>query len=260
MTRELLIRGPDGTARNLRLEGERLTVGRSRSSEINFPEDPSLSRVHFVLEREGDDWAIQDKGSKNGTQVDGVRIANRQRLRPGSRIEAGQIVIIYEPSEQPSPEDYFYQSAEAGIPKGTIMTNLRGLLSADKTMPLPKAGEPLPTPGPSARLFSNPAFLAVLRAGEELGGDRPLSELFQRILDLSIEAVGAERALLAVLEGDRLVTQAVHGDGFRISSAVRDRVLETGTSLLVTDVLQDENWSARQSISEQQVRDRKSVV
>ncbi len=255
MAREILIRFPDGTTRSIGLEGDRLTAGRSRTSEINFPEDPSLSRVHFVLEREGDDWVIQDMGSKNGTAVDGVRVSGRRRLKPGSRIEAGQVVLIYEPSEKgPSEEDYFYQSAEAEIPKGTIMTNLRGLLSGDRTMPLPKGVEPAPVPSPPARLFANSAFLAVLRAGEELGGDRPLSELFQRILDLSIEAVGAERALLATLEGDRVVTQAVHGDGFKISSAVRDRVLQTGTSLLVNDVLHDENWNARQSISEQQVR------
>jgi len=255
MTRELLIRFPDGTSRTLGLEGQRLTAGRSRTSEINFPEDPSLSRVHFVLERDGDDWTIEDMGSKNGTLVDGVRVSGRRRLKPGSRIEAGQVVLIYEPSAQKLPEEeYFYQSAEAEIPKGTIMTNLQGLLSGERTTPLSKGAGPAPEIPPPARLFANSALLAVLRAGEELGGDRPLSELFHRILALSMEAVGAERAFLATLEGDRLVPQAVHGDGFKISSAVRDRVLQSGTSLLVNDVLLDENWSARQSISEQQVR------
>ncbi len=255
MAREILIRGPDGTTRTLPLEGDRLTVGRSRSGEISFPEDPSLSRAHFALERDGDDWTIQDLGSKNGTQVDGARLTDRRRLRPGSRIEAGQIVVVYEPSAAGrSEENYFYQVPEAEIPKGTIMTNLRGLLSGERTAPHPAAqGGPAAAPAPTS-IFSHPAVLALIRACEVLGGNQPLGGLFKRVLGLSIDAVGAERALIATLEGDTLVTQAVHGDGFRISTAVRDRVLQSGTSLLVNDVLQDENWSARQSISEQQVR------
>ncbi len=250
MARELYIRAPDGTSRTIPLEAGRMTVGRSRGSEFSFPDDPSLSRQHFILEGSGDDWSVEDLGSKNGTQVDGTRVVDKRRLRPGSRIEAGQVLLIFDPAAMKAEDPVqFYPSGETEIPRGTVMANLKGLLSGERTTT--SAAAAIGTP---PQVFGGPAFLALVRAGKELSGHRPLPELFRLILQLSIDAVGAERAVLMTLEGDRLVTQASHGDGFHISSAVRDQVVIKGTSLLVTDVLRDDVWNARQSISEQQVR------
>jgi serine phosphatase RsbU (regulator of sigma subunit) len=131
------------------------------------------------------------------------------------------------------------------------MTNLRGVLSRESTMPgvqrpvsRDRAGIPLQHPG----------VTALIRAGQELAGHRPLDELFELILDLSIQAVGAERGVLMTLEGDDLVVRSVRGEGFRISSAVRDRVLKEGASLLVRDTALDEAFKSRDSIVGQQVQ------
>jgi sigma-B regulation protein RsbU (phosphoserine phosphatase) len=95
---------------------------------------------------------------------------------------------------------------------------------------------------------------ALIRAGRELAGHRPLNELFRFILDLSIEAVGAQRGVLMTLESERLIMRAARGESFRISSAVRDRVLNDKTSVLVRNVQQDDAFRARLSIVEQRVR------
>jgi phosphoserine phosphatase RsbU/P len=94
---------------------------------------------------------------------------------------------------------------------------------------------------------------AVVRAGRELAVRRPLPELFRVILDLSMEAVGAERGVLLTLAGDRLVVQAYRGEGFRISTAVRDKVLQERVSLLVQDAQQDQELRGRESILIQNV-------
>jgi len=94
---------------------------------------------------------------------------------------------------------------------------------------------------------------ALIRAGTELAGHRPLPELFRLILDLAIEAVGAQRGALLTLEGDQLVVQANKGHGFRISTAVRDRVLNSRDSVLVRDTTLDEALRARASIVQQRV-------
>ena len=95
---------------------------------------------------------------------------------------------------------------------------------------------------------------ALVRAGQELAGHGSLSELFPRILDLSIEAVGAQRGVLMTLEGDRLEVKANKGEGFRISSAVRDKVINDKSSILVRDAQLDEAFRERMSIVEQKVR------
>jgi serine phosphatase RsbU (regulator of sigma subunit) len=95
---------------------------------------------------------------------------------------------------------------------------------------------------------------ALIRAGNELAGNRPLPELFRFILDLAIQAVQADRGVLLTAEGDDLVVRAHKGEGFRISTAVRDRVLNSGHSILVRDTSIDDALRERRSIVEQHIR------
>ena len=82
----------------------------------------------------------------------------------------------------------------------------------------------------------------------------PLATLFELIMDLSIEAVGAARGVLMTLEENELVVQAAKGEGFRISSAVRDQVILEKRSLLVRDARLDQAFADRMSIVQQQIR------
>jgi serine phosphatase RsbU (regulator of sigma subunit) len=87
-----------------------------------------------------------------------------------------------------------------------------------------------------------------------LAGHRPLNELFEVIMDLSMEAVAAGRGVLMTLEGDQLHVKAARGAGFQISKTVRDRVLRDKTSILVRDAQLDQNLREHMSIVEQKVR------
>ena len=97
MPRELLIQCPDGQMKTVPLTGERLSVGRSSAAELCFPEDAGLSRQHFAFEPQGDDWTVQDLGSKNGTFVNNIPLKAKLILKPGDRITAGHLVIVYSP-------------------------------------------------------------------------------------------------------------------------------------------------------------------
>ena len=97
MNRELLIQCPDGQMKTMPLQKDRISVGRSSSAELCFPEDAGLSRQHFAFEPEGDDWTVQDLGSKNGTFVNNIPLKARLVLTPGDRITAGHLVIVYSP-------------------------------------------------------------------------------------------------------------------------------------------------------------------
>src|SRR5882672_5409320 len=97
MPRELLVQGPDGQTRNLPLTGERIAVGRSSAAELCFPEDAGLSRQHFAFEAQGEEWTVQDLGSKNGTFVNNIPLKARLILQPGDRITAGHVVLTFDP-------------------------------------------------------------------------------------------------------------------------------------------------------------------
>lgn len=71
--------------------------------------------------------------------------------------------------------------------------------------------------------------------------------------------MGANRGVLMALEGEQLVVRAARGQGFQISSAVRDRVIKEGASVLVVDAQTDQAFRERASIVAQNVRSMMAV-
>ncbi|HLK69918.1 MAG TPA: SpoIIE family protein phosphatase [Bryobacteraceae bacterium] len=247
MSRELLIQCPDGQMKTVALTGERLSVGRSSAAELCFPDDAGLSRQHFAFESQADKWTVQDLGSKNGTFVNNIPLKARLVLKPGDRITAGHLVIVYEPDAQaPDAGVVVFERGDSSNSSTatTVVTSLEGALSS-QTLAIDRAG--LKGAGSTAPMQ------ALIRAGQELSENRPLNELFQVILDLAIKAVNAQRGVLLLLEGETLVARAHKGDGFRISTAVRDKVINEKSSVLVRDAQLDEAFKGRMSIVEQKV-------
>jgi len=240
--RELRIHSPDGQTKTIELKGERITLGRSTTTVLPFPEDSGLSRQHLAFERHGEEWLLRDLGSKNGTLLNSNRIAAPSVLRSGDRITAGHLLMVYDdPSARIAPAGVEFVEREDNPPSTstTLFTNLKGIMGTGATMASPDAVQ----------------MSALIRAGNELAEDRPLPDMFRIILDLSIEAVGAQRGVLMTPESDgQLQVQAARGNAFRISTAVRDRVLKTRDSILISDTQLDESFRLRQSIVEQRVR------
>jgi phosphoserine phosphatase RsbU/P len=241
---ELQIFTPDGKSQKLPLETTRVTVGRSSVSELCYPDDAGLSRQHLAFESDGRNWYIKDLGSKNGTLLNGSRISERNPLKAGDRIMAGHLIIVFDSASAPALQTQavvFVEPAGESPSSSTLVTDLEGLISGTGTKP-------------DAQISSSNALHALIRAGNELAGERPLPELFRFILNLAIEAVSAERGILMTLEGEKLEVRATRGEGFRISNAVRDRVLQKKESVLVRDTSADEAFRERRSIVEQNVR------
>ncbi|MCP5111300.1 MAG: FHA domain-containing protein [bacterium] len=228
----LFITTSTGQAQSVRLKSGRLTVGRSIENGLCFPEDEALSRQHFVFERmEGDSWIVRDLGSKNGTVVNGRSLEDAHRLRAGDWIAAGGVRIVFGESKSGERTVHFEETPELTASQ-TSSTSLETVLSSRHTVLKGPAGVTLPSQAG--------AVWAFVRAGRELAKRRPLAELFPIILDLSLEAVGAERGVLLALDEDGfLVTQASSGGEFQISTTVRDKVLHEGASVLVQDASDD---------------------
>jgi len=242
MSRELLLHAPDGQTKTVPLTGERLSIGRSSAAELSFPEDAGLSRQHFAFEPEGDDWTVQDLGSKNGTFVNNIPLKARLILKPGDRITAGHLTIVFSPgAADPNAGVVVFEGETNSPTSSTVVTSLAGALSS-QTMVIDRGGPKTSAP-----------MQALIRAGQELSENRPLAELFPVILDLAIQAVNAQRGVLMILEGAELVAKAHKGEGFRISTAVRDRVLQERSSILVRDAQLDDAFKGRMSIVEQKV-------
>ena len=251
MLAELRIRTTDNEVRRVPLDKDTLSLGRAHNNDLCYPDDASLSRWHLLLERNDSTWTVVNLDSKNGTMLNGSRLTGRQDLKPGDRILVGQLTISCVDSRD--DEDTNVVFVQSGEPESsaTVMTSLEGLLSGETAGP----ARPALDSGEIsvARQFQLPIVRALIRAGRELGRHQPLSELFKMILDQAISAVKAERGILMTLQDGKLIPRSTHGEGFRISTTVRDRVLQNKESLLVRDVGQEEALQRQLSISEQQI-------
>ena len=249
---DILLIGPDGESRPIRLTTSPYIMGRSESVNLPMPGDTMLSRQHCAFEWTGDAWIVRDMGSKNGTTVNGLNLIREHRLSPGDRIVAGRQIIEFESQKAgstkpaPSPLEFVEDEAGAAIrPDSTFIIRLDSANFSSKQ-----------TGGPSSIELerANRRMEALVRAGRELASFKPIESLFGITLDLALDAVGAKRGILMTLENGELVTRAHKGDGFRVSSAVRDKVMRERASLLVQDASNDSLLRASQTIVQQKIK------
>jgi predicted component of type VI protein secretion system len=84
----------DGQARRVfPLESDRVTVGSSPTNDVVI-EEPSVSRVHAILQLVTNTWVVEDCGSRNGTFVQGKRIPSLHPLRPGEELRLGRVQLL----------------------------------------------------------------------------------------------------------------------------------------------------------------------
>jgi phosphoserine phosphatase RsbU/P len=244
--REVIIRDLEGRASTVALEQDRVTLGRSTQNYLSYPDDVGLSRQHLAITRRDDSWFVEDLGSKNGTMLNGEPLKMQMPFHPGDRVAAGHLTIEFagvEPFIPPNTVVFVENEDTSATTATTVEANLTAVL-----------GTPEEDMNKTHVMTGNPQTWALIRAGRELAGHRPLSELFEVIMDLSMEAVMAGRGVLMTVEGNELRVRAARGAGFQISTTVRDRVLRDKKSILVRDAQLDQHLRQHMSIVEQKVR------
>jgi hypothetical protein len=90
----LVVRSGGGRAgETFQIEGERTLIGRSPDCEI-FLDDVTVSRKHATILRRGDEVALEDQGSLNGTFVNRRRVESAP-LEDGDEIQVGKYRLTF---------------------------------------------------------------------------------------------------------------------------------------------------------------------
>jgi hypothetical protein len=77
------------------LSGQRITVGKASTNSVSLDHDPTVSRLHAVLENHGSAWSIRDVGSRNGTYINGEKIEAERVLRSGDEVRIGKSRLVF---------------------------------------------------------------------------------------------------------------------------------------------------------------------
>ncbi len=78
------------------LRGE-VQLGRDKGNSI-VVSDQKVSRFHAILTPMDDTFILSDRGSANGTYLNGVLISQPTRLKPDDRIAIGDTTFLYTPT------------------------------------------------------------------------------------------------------------------------------------------------------------------
>lgn len=105
---------PTGGGEDVPLKKDRILIGRRDNCDIVL-RFPNVSGQHCRLSLESGYWFVKDLDSRNGTKVNGLRVAGQKRLDPGNILSVAkhQYEIRYNPESlgasgpPPSDDDNF---------------------------------------------------------------------------------------------------------------------------------------------------------
>jgi pSer/pThr/pTyr-binding forkhead associated (FHA) protein len=79
----------------VQLEKDETVLGRAADADIRLS-DAYSSGHHARILRTSRGWSVEDAGSKNGTLVNGLRIAESTPLSPGDEITIGSVRMFFD--------------------------------------------------------------------------------------------------------------------------------------------------------------------
>ncbi len=234
---ELTLLQPNVPPMHHRIESPTVTLG--RAAECTIPiKDRFLSRKHCEICFEATGWVLKDCGSVNGTYVNGQRVDRQLGLRAGDRITLGDSEIVFQAEAAPS-------------------------INLDDSSPSATISIPIDKLDSDTTLSRFPERFQILNAlALELIEDRPMTSLFDFILDRLMKLLSPSRAALALLsdDGKEFVTTKVRAreetdqKELKISSTLLAEVVDEKRVLCFVDTHEDDTLRLAKSIIDQRIR------
>jgi sigma-B regulation protein RsbU (phosphoserine phosphatase) len=226
---------PGLSPQQVSLPAENITLG--RASDCTIPiKDRFLSRRHAEIINERGTWYVRDCGSVNGTTLNGVKLAETTLLHPGDRIALGDSEVVFHSDET--------TSQFIAIDTDSHATNLAISVDDDE----------------KERSSEKTQILSTLAL--EFLADRPMSELFDFILDRVVFLLRPTRAAIALLGDDHVSfanvklrrLDAGESNDLAISRTLLRDVVEGRKVVSYFDTEQNDKFARAESIIAQRIR------
>ena len=246
----LVIQGPD-QGRRFELTDHNVTLGRGSQNDIRFL-DTEVSRRHAVLAHGEQGWQITDLDSANGTYVNGKAV-NTALVRPGDQVQIGRTILL------------ITSDPDVTEPAAVERISLIARSSSDDQSRIVGQARALETVALSSWAQAGANLQLLYQISEE--SVRPassLDDLLSRILDLTLQAVGADRGCMLVANSrtdriePRVVSHRSHVDvneRMPISTSIVEYVIQNGQGVRTSDAQHDSRFESGQSIMKSGIRE-----
>lgn len=243
-----VIQGPDSGRKFELPDDQPQLIG--RSSESLPLTDNTVSRRHAELTPDDGVWWVRDLESHNGTYVNGVRIGERMKLKPGDQIRTGATLFVFgkaDAGEEKLVRLMNPDALEAEVEQ-TLLSNEDSVLLAE---PEPRAADHL-------RVIYRLTALTT----------EPISrqELLKRVLELVFNEFRPERGFIMLgsgAPGDALRPAVVKYDKppkdrddaqIHVSRTILQHALRHAEGVLSSNAMTDPRFAAGDSVQQFHIR------
>jgi putative nucleotidyltransferase with HDIG domain len=225
--------------------GERLSIGRGFSNDLQLPE-PEVSRQHCLIERRGSELFIRDLDSSNGTFINGRRISETV-LSSGDTIHLGTTELAFERGKTENQEN---QELAREIPVHPIVPG--DVYQMEGVTNFYYDGL---TPDSFQKTLKRLSTLFEIE--NIINTSRDSASLMHAVLEQIVRIITADRYQLYLKNEKtaKLEPVAVYpeqnveeGEIPEISQTILYTVLREGTSILSADTSHDERFSGARSV------------
>jgi serine phosphatase RsbU (regulator of sigma subunit) len=238
---KLDIRPADGERFEFPVEGD-VIIGRSTLADVTIS-DRFLSRRHARLYLNDDDWLIEDLGSRNGTLVNGAKIAHPTKVRSGDviGISASVIVVGDDQVAEERLESTDGHTRTIFRPASAILTESKQSATRPATADheaLQRAAEQLHV---------------LVDVHQALAESLNPEELFDRVLDRVFVHLRPQNGAIFLVEDGQLVQAASRSmsrthDDFPESQSLASEVVDKALAAVVYDTSTDERFLNAESL------------
>lgn len=250
--------GPQ-TGRRYELKSDRYVMGRHPDCHIVI-DVGAVSRNHCQVIREGENYFLEDLGSRNGTFLNDEprKIEGRRPLKPGDQIRVCEVTFSFlsdTPSSSPSATPLL-----EGAGMGTILFDEEGAPSATIMSKLDVTGSG--RGGVHVAASAEVKLAALVEITQSLSRALVLDDVLPQLLQgLFRIFVQADRGFIVLEEpGGKLVPRWVRmrredsTDSVRVSRTIIRHVMESKEAILSADAASDQRFEMSQSIADFRIR------
>jgi Nif-specific regulatory protein len=211
------------------------SIGRESASQICLS-DPSVSRRHSILKREGELFKISDLESLNGTFVNDVPVKERF-LEHGDRVRIGDHTF-----------SFLLREGDVPSTSSTVLLDETKITTGSNTLQVRIAD--------AFHLMARD-LSALMKISTTINSVRGLEALQRQLLELIFEVVPADSGAILLIEDGQLEEfssifgldrQSGPNRAVRVSRTITDRVLRDGVSILSNDVQESVDFNAADSL------------
>jgi len=220
------------------IKGDVATIGRSPDQNLVLKE-AFVSRRHALITRQIDGFEVVDQNSSHGTYLNGKRI-QRAPLKSGDTLQFGSV-------NAGSFRFIMRSDTLSGVRASELLSALSVFAPTDRSIPQP------------AREIEKLNFL--LNAARQLNSGGAINDVFQALLQLSMQLTGAERGFVFLLQQSELhLALGLRSDGTyleedsSISRRAMQKAVESDSKFSLSDTLADDSAAGWASVMANSIR------